>query len=70
MNTPDYERINFGYLITPNDVVSIKIKTLKYAWSLGIPYGGNILSPAYKYSGHIREYGIALWYQRFLWKGD
>ncbi|MBP6234703.1 MAG: hypothetical protein KA270_19465 [Saprospiraceae bacterium] len=55
MTTPDYERINFGYLITPNDVVSIKIKTLKYAWSLGILYGDNILSQAGNYSGHNRE---------------
>ena len=38
-NAPDFGQLNFGYRITPEDVVSIEAKTWKYAWPLGIPYG-------------------------------
>jgi hypothetical protein len=68
-NRPDFVQLNLGYRITPKDVVSIEFKTWKYAWSLGIPYGKSFESPEEKFPGYIREYGIALAYQRFLWKG-
>jgi len=38
-NPPDFVQLNFGYRITPKDVISIEAKTWKYAWPLGIPYG-------------------------------
>lgn len=68
-NPPDFVQLNFGYRITPEDVISIETKTWKYAWPLGIPYGTSFQSPDEKYPGYIREFGIALAYQRFLWKG-
>lgn len=68
-NPPDFVQLNFGYRITPEDVISIEAKTWKYAWPLGIPYGTSFQSPDEKYPGYIREFGIALAYQRFLWKG-
>lgn len=68
-NPPDFVQINFGYGITPKDVISIEAKTWKYAWPLGIPYGISFQSPEEKYPGYIREFGIAFVYQRFLWKG-
>lgn len=68
-NPPGFIQLNFGYRITPKDVVSIEIKTWKYAWPLGIPYGKSFEAPAEQYPGHVRDYGIALAYQRFWWKG-
>ena len=66
---PDFVQINFGYRITPKDVVSIEAITWKYAWSLGIPWGKYFDAPEEKFSGSIREFGIGLAYQRFWWKG-
>lgn len=68
---PDFVQLNLGYRITGKDVVSIELITWKYAWPLGInpflnkSYG----KPEEKYPGYIREYGIALVYQRYFWKG-
>jgi hypothetical protein len=68
-NAPDFIQLNFGYRINPVDVVSIEVKTWKYAWPLGLPYGKSYQSPEEKYPGYIREFGIVLAYQCFIWKG-
>lgn len=68
-NPPDFVQLNFGYRITPKDVVSIEAKTWKYAWPLGISYGESYQAPEEKYPGYIRDFGVGLVYQRFLWKG-
>jgi hypothetical protein len=68
-NKPDFAQLNLGYRITPRDVVSVEVKTWKYAWSLGIPLGGSFEAPEEEFPGYIREYGIAFAYQRFWWKG-
>ncbi|MEM0992434.1 MAG: hypothetical protein AAGI49_05325, partial [Bacteroidota bacterium] len=68
-NPPDFAQLNFGYRLTGRDVISLELKTWKYAWSLGIPYGSSFEAPEEKFPGYIREFGIALAYQRFLWKG-
>jgi hypothetical protein len=69
VNKPDFVQLNLGYRLTGKDVVSIEFKTWKYAWSLGIPYGASFEAPEEKFPGYIREYGFALVYQRFWWKG-
>lgn len=69
VNRPDFVQLNCGYRITGRDVISLELKTWKYAWSLGIPYGKSFESPDEKFPGYIREYGLALAYQRFLYKG-
>jgi hypothetical protein len=68
-NPPDFVQLNFGYRITPKDVISIEAKTWKYAWPLGIPYGKSFQAFEEKYPGYIRDFGVGLVYQRFLWKG-
>lgn len=68
-NSPDFVQLNYGYRLSPKDAISLEVKTWKYAWSLGIPYGESFEAPQEKFPGHIREYGLALAYQRFLWKG-
>lgn len=68
-NPPDFIQLNFGYRITPKDVFSIEAKTWKYAWPLGIPWGKSTQAPGEEYPGYIRDIGIGLVYQRFLWNG-
>lgn len=68
-NRPDFVQLNLGYRITGKDVVSLELKTWKYAWSLGIPYGESFEAPEEKFPGYIREYGFAFAYQHFWWKG-
>lgn len=68
-NRPDFVQLNLGYRITGSDVVSLRLKTWKYAWPLGIPYGKSFEEADGKFPGYIREYGFALDYQRFWWKG-
>jgi hypothetical protein len=71
VNPPDFAQLNLGYRISKKDVLSLELITWKYAWPLGInpflnkSYG----KPEEKYPGYIRDYGIALAYQRFFWKG-
>jgi hypothetical protein len=68
-NKPDFAQLNLGYRITEKDVVSLELKTWKYAWPLGIPYGDSFEAPEEKFPGYIRERGFALAYQHFWWKG-
>lgn len=67
-NPPSFYQINVGYWLTKRDVISIEAKTWTYEHPLGIPYGTSFLAPEYKYPGYIREYGIGIAYQRYLWK--
>lgn len=68
-NRPDFAQVNLGYRLTAKDAVSLELKTWKYAWPLGIPFGESFLSPDEEFPGYIREFGFALAYQRFFWKG-
>jgi len=68
-NLPGFVQLNFGYRITGRDVISIELKTWKYAWSLGIPWGKSYEAEEEKVPGHIREWGFAMVYQRFWWNG-
>lgn len=71
VNPPGFAQLNLGYRITGKDVISLELITWKHSWPLGInpflnkAYG----TPEEKFPGNIREYGIGLAYQRYLWKG-
>lgn len=71
VNKPDFIQLNVGYRITGKDVVSIELKTWKYAWPLGINpfYNKAYGTPEEQFPGYIRDYGFAVAYQRFFWKG-
>jgi len=58
-NKPDFAQLNLGYRLTGKDVVSLELKTWKYAWSLGIPYGDTFEAPEEEFPGFIS----------YLWKG-
>lgn len=68
-NKPDFVQLNLGYRLNQSNVISLELKTWKYAWSLGIPYGDSYEAPEEKYPGYIRERGFAIAYQKFWHKG-
>lgn len=63
-DSPLFYQLNYGYWLTSKDVISIEAITWKYSAPLGIPYGAS----NEKYPGYVREFGIGVAYQRFLWK--
>lgn len=71
VNSPEFVQLNVGYRITGRDVISMEFITWKYAWPLGInPFYNSLYgTPEEKYPGYIRDFGVALAYQRFFWKG-
>ncbi|MGB3152542.1 MAG: hypothetical protein WBB27_17940 [Maribacter sp.] len=66
---PSYVQFNIGYRISVRDVISLELKTWKYYKPLGLPYGKSFSAPEEKFPGYIQEFGFALAYQRFWWKG-
>lgn len=67
-NAPSFYQLNYGYWLTARDVVSVEAITWKYHWPLGLPYGPSFEAPDQRYPGHVREFGVGLAYQRFLWR--
>ncbi len=71
VNPPNFAQLNVGYRITGKDVITLEPKTWKYAWPNGIhPF----LNKSYgkleeKFPGYVREFGLSVAYQRFMWKG-
>lgn len=70
-NPPGFAQLNLGYRLTRRDVISLELITWKHAWPLGINpfYNKSYGKPEEKFPGYIREYGIGLAYQRYVWKG-
>ena len=68
-NPPQMVYLNLGYRITGRDAISLEFKTWKYAWPIGIPYGKSYEAEGEGFPGYIRERGVSLNYQRFLWNG-
>jgi hypothetical protein len=68
-NSPGMVYLNIGYRMTGRDVISVELKTWKYGWPIGIPYGKSFEAEGEGFPGHIREYGASLNYQRFIRKG-
>lgn len=61
---------HFGYRITAKDKIEIKVATWRLFEPMGIPLWDPLLQKESEwYPGRIRESGIGLTYQRFLWKG-
>jgi hypothetical protein len=69
VNSPEFIQLNVGYRITPKDVVFLELKTSRFAWPLGIPWGPSFDAPGENYPGHVRQNVIGLAYNRFWWKG-
>lgn len=70
-NPPNFFQLNLGYRITGKDVITIEPKTWKYAWPNGI---NPVFNKSYgkaeeKFPGYVREFGLSIAYQRFIWNG-
>jgi hypothetical protein len=69
-NSPEYVQLNFGYRITPKDVLSLDFKRSVYNFPIGLPFGSSSFDkPGEGYPGHGRILAPTIGYQRFLWKG-
>ena len=68
-NPPNMVYLNVGYRVTPRDIVSVELKTWRYGWPIGIPYGKSFEAEGEGFPGYVREYGASLNYQRFVRKG-
>jgi len=70
-NPPNFFQLNVGYRLTGKDVITLEPKTWKYAWPNGIhPFLNDAYKkPEEKFPGYVREFGVSVSYQRFLWKG-
>jgi hypothetical protein len=70
-NPPNFAQLNMGYRLTGKDVITLEVKTWKYAWPNGIhPFLNSAYGkPEGKFPGYVREYGLSLAYQRFFWRG-
>ncbi len=68
---PHYYQLNYGYHLTPKDVIFFEAITWNYHQPLGIPYSSDAYDDTSKvsYPGKIRSFGIGVGYQRFLWRG-
>lgn len=67
--SPEYFQLNYGYRITPKDVILVEAITWAYHAPLGIPYGSDFENVNNNFPGKVKAYGIGLAYKRFLWKG-
>ncbi len=65
---PHYYQLNYGYRITPRNVVSFEAITWTYPGPLGRPYGPDFDNPKSNFPGKVQAYGSGLAYKRFLWK--
>ncbi len=67
--SPAYYQLNYGYRVTPKDVVSVEAITWTYTGPLGRPYGPDFDNANSDFPGKVKAYGLGLAYKRFLWKG-
>ena len=69
-NSVSMYEFHFGYKLTPKDRIEIKVATWSLFEPMGIPMWDPLLQKESEwYPGRIRESGIGITYQRFLWKG-
>ena len=54
-NPPDFVQLNLGYRITPVDVVFLELKSSRFGWPLGIPWGPSFDAPGENYPGYVRQ---------------
>lgn len=65
---PSFLQLNYGYRLTPTDTISIEAITWQYYGPLGVQWWEKDQANT-RYPGKVRNFGVGLAYQRFLWKG-
>ena len=66
---PRFYQLNIGYRLTAKDAISAEAITWQFHAPLGIPFGDSYENEEEFFPGIVRDYGIGLAYQRFIWKG-
>jgi hypothetical protein len=67
--SPEYYQLNYGYRLSPKDVISVEAITWAYQGPLGRPYGPDYDNERSNFPGKVKAFGMGLAYKRFLWKG-
>ncbi len=67
--SPSFYQLNYGYRLTSKDIIIIEAITWEYRAPIGIPYGPSFGSRDERFPGYVKDIGIGLAYQRFLYKG-
>ena len=68
-NPPGFAQLNYGYRFDAKNTLIAEAITWQYEKPLGTPYGPDQTDTSNHFPGVIREHGIGLAYQRFLYKG-
>jgi len=63
---PMFFQLNYGYDLTPKDLIIVEAITWAYYRPLGLQYWDSVEE---SYPGKIRSFGVGVGYQRFHWKG-
>jgi hypothetical protein len=58
--SPEYFQLNYGYRLTPKDVISIEAITWAYRGPLGRPYGPDYENVNSDFPGKVKAYGLGL----------
>ncbi|MBA4157920.1 MAG: alpha/beta hydrolase [Gemmatimonadetes bacterium] len=66
---PAFFQVNAGYRVTAKDVVSLEVIAWHYHAPLGVPWGSGKGATKERYPGSVREIGVGVAYQRFVWNG-
>lgn len=66
---PRFVQLNVGYRFNEKNTLILEAITWTYHAPLGIPYGPDLVDPANRFPGHVRDLGVGLAYQRYWWKG-
>lgn len=68
-DSPSFYQLNYGLRLTSRDVVGVEAITWTYGAPLGIPYWAPRGAADRAYPGSVREVGLGVAYQRYLWRG-
>lgn len=63
-----HQEMHIGYRVNPKNTVGIRLVTWSLVAPLGIPWGPYLANQSENYPGRLREYGIGMFYERYLWK--
>ncbi|MDP3582618.1 MAG: hypothetical protein Q8S39_11845 [Ignavibacteria bacterium] len=63
---PYYFQLNYGYQLTPKDIIIVEAITWTYYGPIGLATFGSTQEKLYP--GKVRAYGLGVGYQRFHWK--
>ncbi len=63
---PYYFQLNYGYQLTPKNIIIVEAITWTYYGPIGLATFGSTQEKLYP--GKVRAYGLGVGYQRFHWK--